>query len=144
MCGKWGCKMKKYVIIAICTLIIGCILSACGTIKDEEKKIGELDFEVLTDDNLPKEVEDIVSERKKNEFKTNYTDGKDLYIIIGYGKQATGGYSIRVDELYETKTNIYIGTTFLGPDKNEQVSQTETYPYIVVKVKHMDKSVVFK
>lgn len=136
--------MKKYIMIAMFVFVIGCILSACRTIEDEEKKIGELEFEVLSEEDLPKEIEDIISKRKKNEFKTNYTDGKDLYIIIGYGKQSTGGYSIKVDELYESKSNVYIKTTFLGPDKNESVTQTETYPYIVIRLENNNKTVVFK
>lgn len=137
-------KMKKNIIIILFMVMIGCLLCACENSDDKEKKLGELEFEILTDENIPNEVKDIINERQKSEFMTTYTDGKDLYIIIGYGKQATGGYSIRVDELYETKNNIYIGTTFMGPDKNETVTQVETYPTIVVRLKYIDKSVVFK
>ena len=139
-----GFTMKKNIITIIFIVMLGCLLCACKDMKAEGKKIGELNFEILAEEDIPAEVNDIISERQKNEFKTTYTDEKALYIIIGYGKQATGGYSIRVDELYETKNNIYIGTTFIGPERNEKVTQTESYPYIVVKLDYIDKTVVYK
>lgn len=136
--------MKKYIISIMFIVVLGALLCACTEVKNEEEKLGELKFEVLTDEDIPIEVKDIIKERQKSEFMTSYTDNKDLYIIIGYGKQATGGYSIRVDELYETKNNIYIGTTFIGPERNEKVTQSESYPHIVVKLNYIDKTVVFK
>ncbi|MBQ3546225.1 MAG: protease complex subunit PrcB family protein [Lachnospiraceae bacterium] len=136
--------MKKNIINILFIVMFGCLLCSCEDLEKEEKKLGELEFEILTDEDLPTEVENIIFDRQKSEFMTTYTDKDDLYIIIGYGKQATGGYSIRVDELYETKNNIYIGTTFLGPERNEKVTQAESYPHIVVKLKHIDKTVVFK
>ena len=139
-----GFVMKKYIISIMFIVVLGTLLCACTEVNNEEEKLGELKFEVLTDEEIPLEVKDIIKERQKSEFMTSYTDNKDLYIIIGYGKQATGGYSIRVDELYETKNNIYIGTTFIGPERNEKVTQSESYPYIVVKLNYIDKTVVFK
>lgn len=136
--------MKKNIITIMFIAVLGLILCACGDMKDEEKKLVDLEFEVLTEESIPSEVKEIIEKRQKNEFMTTYTDKEDLYIMIGYGKQSTGGYSIRVDELYETKNSIYIKTTFLGPDRNELVTQMETYPYIVVKLKYIDKVVVFK
>ena len=63
---------------------------------------------------------------------------------MGYGTQQTNGYSISVEELYETRNAIYINTNLLGPAKGEAVSEVESYPYIVVKIDYLDKSVVFE
>ena len=49
--------------------------------------------------------------------------------------------NIQVKELYETKNNIFIDTEFIGPSKSEDVSQTISYPYIVVQMEYIDKQV---
>ena len=118
--------------------------SACSIETKDEKKIGDVDFSVLPVESIPDEITTIINERKEEIFKTTYSDKDNLYIIIGYGTQPTGGYSIKVSELYETKNGIYIKTEFMGPSKSEEVTQTVTYPYIVVKLDYIDKSVVFK
>lgn len=125
-------------------IMAACMLGACGKENAEENKIGDLKFEVVPDDKLPDELKTIIKDRKKNMFKTTYADENNLYIIVGYGKQPTGGYSISVSELYETKNAIYFKTEFLGPSKSEKVTQSVTYPCIVVKLEYTDKSVVFK
>lgn len=121
-----------------------CMFAACGKKDADENKIGDLQFEVVPDDKLPEELKTIIDDRKKEMFKTTYADGNNLYIIVGYGKQPTGGYSISVKELYETKNGIHFKTEFLGPSKSEDVTQAVSYPYIVVKLEYTDKSVVFK
>lgn len=119
-------------------------LTACSVETKDSKKLGDMDFTVVPEENLPEELKSIIDERKSELFKTTYTDQNDLYIVIGYGKQPTGGYSIRVSELYQTKNGVYIKTEFIGPSKSEEVQQTVTYPYIVVKMDYTDKSVIFK
>ena len=69
-------------------------------------------------------------------------DKAQRYIIIGYGRQNHQGYSIKVNNLYETKNGIYIKTEFQGP-KEYSNSENVTYPYIVVKIQQTDKSVIF-
>ena len=58
--------------------------------------------------------------------------------------QSTGGYSISVEELYETADAVYIHTGLIGPAKGELVAEAESFPYIVVKVEYTDKRVVFE
>jgi hypothetical protein len=132
--------------ILICFGIFMCanVLTGCSIESNDEKKLGEVDFTVVPEESIPVELKTIIDERKKDMFKTTFIDNDSLYIIIGYGSQPTGGYSIGVSELYETKNGIYVKTEFLGPSKNEVVSQMVTYPYIVIKLDYIDKSVVFK
>lgn len=140
-------KSKRYVtgVLMLNMIIVAALmLGACGKDNADENKIGDLKFEVISDDKLPDELKTIINERKGEMFKTTYADANNLYIIAGYGKQPTGGYSISVSELYETKNGIHFKTEFFGPSKSEKVTQSVTYPYIVVKLEYTDKSVVFK
>lgn len=118
--------------------------AGCSMETTDKNKLGDLDFTVVPEENVPEELKKIIEERKGEIFKTTYTDKDNLYIVIGYGKQPTGGYSIRVSELYQTKNGIYIKTEFIGPSKSEEVPQNVTYPFIVVKMDYTDKSVIFK
>lgn len=133
-------------IITAAMFLIGTIfiLTACSIESKDEKKSGDLEFEVISKDSVPAEFNTIIDQKKKELFKTTYSDKDNLYIAIGYGEQPTGGYSISVTEMYETKNGIYVKTEFKGPSKKESVTQEISYPYIVIKTKASDKSVVFK
>lgn len=139
--------MKKSVVILFMLTMMSCFicLGSCGVIEEkDDKKIGDVEFDIISEENLPKEVKELVEKGKNQSFKTTYTDGGNLYIIAGYGKQQTGGYSIAVEELHETNNSIYVKLKFMGPSKNEEVTQEFSYPYIVIRMQNTGKSVVFK
>lgn len=137
-------KLYTKILLIICMVICLYAFTACSVETTDKKKLGDVDFTVVPEENIPEELKKIIDERKGELFKTTYTDKENLYIVIGYGKQPTGGYSIRVSELYQTKNGMYIKTEFIGPSKNEEVPQTVTYPFIVIKMDYTDKSVIFK
>lgn len=137
-------KLYRKILLIVCMIICLYALTACSVETEDKKKIGDVDFTVVPEEGIPEELKKIIEERKEEIFKTTYTDKDNLYIVVGYGKQPTGGYSIRVSELYKTKNGMYIKTEFIGPSKNEEVPQTVTYPFIVVKMDYTDKSVIFK
>lgn len=110
----------------------------------EEEKLKDLDFTVLEERNIPTELMEVIEEKKTEAFNISYSDNENTYIVVGYGAQPTGGYSITVSEMYETENTIVIKTGFVGPSKTEEVSDTESYPYIVVMIEATDKAVVFK
>lgn len=132
---------KKILLVGLILLML--INTSCGDKANKKSKISDIPFEILSEDNYPDEVKRLVNERKKYEFMTSYSDGEDLYIIVGYGKQNTGGYSIRLDELYESADELRVATTFIGPRKDKKVSEEESYPCIVIKTKDNGKAVVF-
>ena len=76
-------------------------------------------------------------------FKLTYADEGYLYICIGYGKQESGGYSVTVNDLYETENAIYVNTNLLGPKAGSTPATSPSYPYIVLKVEFREKTVVF-
>ena len=53
-----------------------------------------------------------------------------------YIEQPSGGYSISVNEFYETEESLFIDTTLIGPGKAENVTNTPTRPYIVIKTEN--------
>ena len=86
----------------------------------------------------------IIEERKREAFQITYTDNTNLYICIGYGEQETGGYSIAVNELYLTDSNIVVSASLLGPDGTKQENKTPSFPYIVIKTEYLEQTVTFE
>ena len=117
------------------------LMAGCGLEEDEKEKINDIEFTVVPNENIPQELQSLIENKKKEEFVVSYGDKENLYIAIGYGEQPTGGYSIQVKELYETKNNIYIDTEFVGPSKTEDISQSNSYPYNVVQMEYIDKQI---
>lgn len=117
------------------------LLTGCGISEKQEEKTGDLEFTVVPEVNVPQELQKMIEEKKKTEFLVSYGDRENLFIAIGYGEQPTGGYSIQVKELYETRDSIYVDTVFQGPSKKEDISQNCSYPYIVLQMEYMDKPV---
>ena len=98
----------------------------------------------LSEEEIPEQVSEIIETSKTENFRKTYSDKDYLYIIIGYGAQPTSSYSIEIQELYESSDALYITSMLKGPSRTEKVLEIETYPYIVVKVQHTDKAVVFQ
>ena len=133
--------MKKIWCLFLLAIIF---VSGCSTIKENGEKLKDLEFTVVEEREVPEELAKLIEEKKHSEFKVTYADGTYLYIVVGYGEQATGGYSIAVNELYLSSNAIYLDTNLIGPTKDEKISQVLTYPYIVIKIEYLEENVVFQ
>lgn len=127
-------------ILAVCIVL----LDGCTLLSEEKIKLWDLDFTILGEEKIPEQLMTIIEERKKEAFQITYTDNTNLYICIGYGEQETGGYSIAVNELYLTDSNIVVSASLLGPDGTEQENKTPSFPYIVIKTEYLEQTVTFE
>lgn len=134
--------MKKICLLVIVS-IMAAMLSACGGETEKEDNRNNLEFTVVSEDRLPDELKEILDQKKESAFKLTYADEGYLYICVGYGKQESGGYSVTVNELYETDNAIYVNTNLLGPKAGSSPGTSPSYPYIVLKIEFRDKTVVF-
>ena len=125
-------------------LLLLLMLSGCTLLSEEKIKLRDLEFTVLSEEKIPEELKSLLEERKSMPFQITYTDNENLYKCVGYGKQSTGGYSITVEELYLTDTNICVDTGLLGPKEATGNNQVPSYPYIVIKTELLDKTVIFE
>ena len=134
--------MKKICLLVIVS-IMAAMLSACGGETEKEENRNNLEFTLVSEDRLPDELKEILDQKKESAFKLTYADEGYLYICVGYGKQESGGYSVTVNELYETDNAIYVNTNLLGPKAGSSPGTSPSYPYIVLKIEFRDKTVVF-
>lgn len=120
------------------------MLTGCSVQKNEQDKVRDLEFAVVGEAELPEELKKLVEEKKGADFRLTYSNDQGLYIAVGYGEQATGGYSIAVRELYLTENSIVVDTELLGPEKGEEVGVEKSYPYIVVRTEYLENPVIFQ
>ncbi|WP_139348648.1 protease complex subunit PrcB family protein [Clostridium sp. Marseille-P2415] len=119
-------------------------LSGCTVNGDNGDKVRDLEYTVVADADIPQELRQIIAEKQQSPFKLTYSDDKNLYIVVGYGQQASGGYSIAVNELYLTDNSIVLDTELIGPEKGENVGTEPSYPFIVIKTEMSELPVVFQ
>ena len=127
-------------VISICLCALFCLSFGCTSKKEE--RLQEIDFTVVDDDEIPEELKTIIDQKKTGEFNLTNADQDELYIVVGYGKQLTGGYSIQFPDVYLTKENIVVTSVLLGPEGEEPANIS--YPYAVIKIEYRPEPVLFQ
>lgn len=143
--GKMTRFRKRILTYTITCVILMMAVLGCSMEDTQEDRLKDIDFTVVGEEQQPEALRDIIAEKSAEPFQISYTLGTEMYIAIGYGEQSGGGYSISVNEFYETEESVIIDTTLIGPGKAENVTNTLTRPYIVVKTQNIaDKMIEFK
>lgn len=65
------------------------------------------------------------------------------FVILNMGEKTTGGYSIGIENVVETDSNIIIIVKETNPDPGSMVTQAFTMPFCVVKI-NSKKPIIFK
>ncbi len=133
--------MRKCILIIVAGLLF---ITGCSVEKMDTEKLKDLEFTVVDEAEIPEELKSQIEEKKDTPLKLTYSDKGYFYIAQGYGAQKTSGYSIEVLEVYETKNAICMKTNLIGPDKNEEILEKQTYPFVVIKIEYNEKHVVFE
>lgn len=116
-------------------------LCGCGTSGGGMGERADVEVTVVSAEEVPQELSEILEKNKAREIRMTYQDGEELYLIRGYGEQKTGGYSISVVECSEDEENLYFLTQLIGPEDPEGLSEDPSYPYLVAKTARTDKNV---
>lgn len=133
-------KIGKIALLAsVTTMITGCTI-----FQIEEEKVQDLDYTIVNETSQPEEVQILVENNQENEMKMSYTDQGMKYLIIGYGAQETSGYSVVVEEVYETDNAIWVDTNLIGPTSSEDIVELITYPYIVISIEANQKPIIYE
>lgn len=141
--------MKK-----ILGLFVSVFVISCGTTKSVDQSTALYEvltqqsdgggnirfFEILSE---PNEIRMLKSDESLK-GKINEDDiTRSNYIILNMGEKNTGGYSIGVEKVEETGTNIVITVKETAPAPDSMVMQVITYPYAVVKI-NSKKDIIIK
>lgn len=135
--------MRRFAAL-FCIVFIVFTSVSCSVKKLKTEKLKDLDFTVVKEEDIPEELQEVIAAHKEQIMKLTYADQGFLYIVEGYGRQETSGYSIEVKECFETENAIYFQTNLIGPSQDEKIVERESFPYIVVKLQYLDKNIVFQ
>ena len=137
-------KFVKMLLAAALAASFAAGLSGCSVSREDKDKVRDLEFQVAAQGELPQELSKLIAQKVSQPFKLTYTDSQNLYIAVGYGAHATGGYSISVKELYLTENSIIMQTELMGPEKGEDPGTEQSFPYIVLRTELLEEPVVFQ
>lgn len=137
-------KRKRIVCLGILLMLFGIASCGCGIEEKNDKKLKDMEFTIVSDKEVPEELGKIIEEKKNDEMKLTYLTDDSLYIVRGYGQQKTGGYSIKVKDLYFAENAVYLESELVGPGENDVTEKAKSYPYIVIKTEKMEDVVVFE
>ena len=124
------------------TLCLSLCLVGCEK-ETRPPKIGELEYTVVAGSDVPQELKKLINERMKKAFELTFSENSCLFVVRGYGKQKSGGYSIKINEFYQAKDTLVLDTDLFGPKKEQKVSDQASYPYIVIKTEYREEPVTF-
>lgn len=140
-------KLKGSVVMRMAAVslvaVIFTVMTGCGMENIDREKIRDLEYIVLSEEQIPEEIFERIVEEYENFGRSAYICSDELYIVVCYGAQPTEGYSIEVNTLYESSNAIIVETTLKGPSRQDKVEAEISYPYIVLKLEKNDKMVVF-
>ena len=134
--------MNRKKIILLFFLIVIVINMGCGR-KISREKEKNIEFTIVQQGDVPEELQKIIAQKREEKFHLSYKDDDEMYICIGYGKQATGGYSIKVKEVYLTEAAVCVDTILIGPNENDLVLKAPSYPYVVIKTGYLNRKILY-
>lgn len=135
--------MRRWVWCLAGIFFLSGVLTGCITRPQKTEKLRDLEFTVMNKEEVPAEFREVILANQDQPFRLTYTDQGKLYIAEGYGAQLKTGYSVEVTGLYETENAVYFHSNLLGPEKGEKTKEITTFPYVVVVLDAVDKTVVF-
>ena len=135
----YHCSVSIMILMVLCLSIF---LTGCEK-ETRPAKIGKMEYTVVAGSDIPQELKKLINERKKNAFELTFSENSCLFVVRGYGKQKSGGYSIKINEFYQAKDTLVLDTELFGPKKDEKISEQPSYPYIVIKTEYREEPVTF-
>ena len=90
------------------------LLASCRITDVSEGERKELSYAIVKPGDFPPEIDQILRRKKESAFQMAYESGDDLYILRGYGKQKSGGFSIQIEQLLVFLTGIRTDNIIYG------------------------------
>ncbi len=136
-------SVMKNAITILLSVVLATYINGCNVENIDEEKIRDLEYIIVDEEYIPEEVYEQVITDLDEFCRKAYVCSDKLYIVVCYGAQPTEGYTIEVNQLYESSNAVIVETTLKGPSGMDKVAEVITYPYIVLQVENVDKTVVF-
>ena len=127
-------NLRRWAAGILTVALLSCFLCGCSIEKVKAGDGVKPEYTVMKEEDFPDKVKELIEEHKETEFQLTYQDSGYLYLMKGYGKQQTGGYSIQIEELSLWENAIHLQTVLIGPGEGEELKEEPSYPCLVVKM----------
>ncbi|TAL52227.1 MAG: protease complex subunit PrcB family protein [Nanoarchaeota archaeon] len=143
--------MKILIIFIFAILLAGCVKqNTWKPIEYQNVSSGNAESakqEIALEINSEKEWEDVW----KGVFKTDSIEvplpsidfAKETVFAVFLGEKNTGGYSASITKIYESDNQVEVKISATKPGPGSMVTESFTYPYIIVKTKKINKPASF-
>lgn len=129
-------KKEKWMVIA--GILITMFMVGCQQ-KDVKETSGQnVEYELCQTGHMPKELEIMIEEKKKEGCAFSYKNSMYTYMVVCYGLRESSGYSIRVEECSRANGILFLRTQLIGPEEGELAAKKNTWPYIVVRCRRTE------
>ena len=125
-------------------VLFSCLLYGCSIEKVRAGDGVKPEYTVMKEEDFPEKVKELIAQNQETEFQMTYQDAGYLYLLKGYVKQETGGYSIQIEDLSLWENAIHLQTVLIGPRDGEELKEEPSYPCLVVKMKYREEPVIFE
>lgn len=136
---------KKFIIFIIFIFVLSAsIITACGQKSPENKKIGDVEFQIidpasLKDNELKSWYEDSYKERFTH--SVSYIDGYK-YVLICAGKMPTDGYNVSITDVKKENETIVFYAKLISPKPEQKTAQVLTYPHVLFRINEKEEITV--
>ena len=137
-------NLRRWAAGILTVALLSCFLCGCSIEKVKAGDGVKPEYTVMKEEDFPDKVKELIEEHKETEFQLTYQDSGYLYLLTGYGKQQTGGYSIQIEDLSLWENAIHLQTVLIGPGEGEELKEEPSYPCLVVKMKYREEPVIFE
>lgn len=135
-------RWKRSLSISLLFLLF---LTGCTMQKNEiESERTDVPYTIVEVREIPQALMEVIEENKHQEMRFSYEDEDSLYLVRGYGRQSTGGYSIAVTQCSEDETTMWFDTRLLGPEDTRSLAKEPSFPYLVIKTEGREKEIMIQ
>ena len=125
-------KRRGRVLLAAVILML---LASCRITDVSEGERKELSYAIVKPGDFPPEIDQILRRKKESAFQMAYESGDDLYILRGYGKQKSGGFSIQIEEVSKSENAVFRTDKTRRTCRKGGAERRRLLPYVVLKTK---------
>ncbi|MDF1673226.1 MAG: protease complex subunit PrcB family protein [Vicingaceae bacterium] len=68
---------------------------------------------------------------------------KNIILLVALGEKTSGGYTIKVDNVIETKDNTVVNVLYTSPGKGCMTTESITYPFQIIQIEKPNKAILF-
>lgn len=119
------------IIIVVATTVIKCVPNFMSGGNSEVEHV------VLDKEQIPEAINEILPRYRMLERALAAKVDDDIYIIVTRGEKQTAGYDVNVEKVEIIEENdekkLIVHAIFKDPNPDDMVTQSMTYPYVVVK-----------